>query len=309
MNNNNNNDLNPIKRFKEIALGIYISLLFLILIFPPMNKNDVFDGWKIIINWGSGGHSINKTFLLIEIIILTLLYRGLLWVYLSENKNKNRNLKYTRSSEKMKFISERLKNQNILKSNHPDSEELDKRTEPTFFAFIIILLLASFYFYNVFTSSSTMGFWGYFLIVVLLLAGISAFGDFFKSENKYQENSKELNKDQKINLQYSQSSFDDFIAGRMSLAKCFWLYGILIGFVLGFLCGYFAEMYEQRWLYIFPFAYYAVVTIAVWNCATLYTKQKLENKQPYGWAIAAKIYISFNALAVVGQIILILNKN
>ena len=91
MNNNNDNDLNPIKRAKEIALGIYILFLFLMLTFPPMNKNDVFDGWKIIINWGSGGHSINKISLLVEIIILTLLYRGLLWVYVSENKNKNRN--------------------------------------------------------------------------------------------------------------------------------------------------------------------------------------------------------------------------
>ena len=212
------------------------------------------------------------------------------------------------SDKEIKRISER-KTAKYYEPSDKYFNELEKRKEPTFFAFIIILLLASFYFYRVFTSSSTMGFWGYFLIVVLLIAGVDAFGGFFKSENKYQENSKELNKDQKINLQYSQSSFDDFIAGRMSLAKCFWLYGILIGFVLGFLCGYFAEMYEQRWLYIFPFAYYAVVTIAVWNCATLYTKQKLENKQPYGWAIAAKIYISFNALAVVGQIILMLNKN
>ncbi len=144
------------------------------------------------------------------------------------------------------------------------------------------------------------------MIAVLLITGIDAFGDLFKSEKKYHENLQELNK-QKKNVEYSQSSFDDFIAGRMSLAKAFWLYGLLIGFVLGFLCGYFAEMYEQRWLYIFPFAYYAVVTVAVWNCATLYTKQKLENKQPYGWAIAAKIYMVFNALAVVGQIILVLN--
>jgi len=215
------------------------------------------------------------------------------------------------SDEERKRISER-KTAKYYEPSDKYFNELEKRKDPTsysFISFIIILLLTSFYFYRVFTSSSTMGFWGYFLIVVLLIAGVDAFGGFFKSENKYQENSKELNKDQKINLQYSQSSFDDFIAGRMSLAKCFWLYGILIGFVLGFLCGYFAEMYEQRWLYIFPFAYYAVVTIAVWNCATLYTKQKLENKQPYGWAIAAKIYISFNALAVVGQIILMLNKN
>ena len=131
----------------------------------------------------------------------------------------------------------------------------------------------------------------------------------FDSKKKYQENYKEINTIKNTSLQYSQSSFDDFIAGRMSLAKCFWLYGILVGFVLSFLCVYFAEMYEQHWLYIFPFAYYAVVTVAVWNCATLYAKLKLENKQPYGWAIAAKIYISFNALTVVGQIILMLNKN
>jgi hypothetical protein len=104
-----------------------------------------------------------------------------------------------------------------------------------------------------------------------------------------------------------QTSFDDFIAGRMSLAKCFWLYFMLIGIVLSFLCVYFAEFYQQLWLYIFPVAYYALVTVAVWNCATLYSKLKLENKQPYGWAIATKIYISFNAIVIAGQIFIILN--
>ena len=215
------------------------------------------------------------------------------------------------SDEERKRISER-KTAKYYEPSDKYFNELEKRKDPTsysFISFIIILLLTSFYFYRVFTSSSTMGFWGYFLIAVLLIAGVDAFGDFFKSEKKYQENSKELNKNQKINLQYSQSSFDDFIAGRMSLAKCFWLYGILIGFVLSFLCGYFAEIYEQHWLYIFPFAYYAVVTVAVWNCATLYAKDKLENKQPYGWAIAAKISIVLNAVGLIGQIILMLNKN
>jgi hypothetical protein len=111
MNNDNNDNLNFLEKTKESALGIYILLLFLIFIFPPMNKkvefkitteptgnspswvptgifDDVFVGWKFILNWGSGGHSINITYLLIEIIILTLLYRGLLWVYLSGYKNK-----------------------------------------------------------------------------------------------------------------------------------------------------------------------------------------------------------------------------
>jgi MFS family permease len=216
--------------------------------------------------------------------------------------------RYKISDEEIKRISER-KTAKYYEPSDKYLKELEKRKEPTFFAFIIILLLASFYFYRVFTSSSTMGFWGYFLIAVLLIAGVDAFGGFFKSEKKYQENSKELNKDQKKNLQYSQSSFDDFIAGRMSLAKCFWLYHVLIGFVLGFLCAYFAEIHQQYWLYIFPFAYYAVVTVAVWNCATLYAKDKLDNKQPYGWAIAAKISIVLNAVGLIGQIILMLNKN
>jgi hypothetical protein len=216
--------------------------------------------------------------------------------------------RYKISDEEIKRISER-KTAKYYEPSDKYLKELEKRKEPTFFAFIIILLLASFYFYRVFTSSSTMGFWGYFLIAVLLIAGVDAFGGFFKSEKKYQENSKELNKDQKKNLQYSQSSFDDFIAGRMSLAKCFWLYHVLIGFVLGFLCAYFAEIHQQYWLYIFPFAYYAVVTVAVWNCATLYAKDKLDNKQPYGWAIAAKISIVLNAVGLIGQIILMLNKS
>ena len=215
------------------------------------------------------------------------------------------------SDEERKRFSEK-KTAKYYEPSDKYFNELEKRKDPTsysFISFVIILLLASFYFYRVFTSSSTMGFWGYFLIAVLLIAGVDAFRDFFKSEKKYQENSKELNQDKKKNLQYSQSSFDDFIAGRMSLAKCFWLYHVLIGFVLGFLCAYFAELYQQYWLYIFPFAYYAVVTVAVWNCATLYSKDKLENKQPYGWAIAAKILIVLNAVGLIGQIILMLNKN
>ena len=170
--------------------------------------------------------------------------------------------------------------------------------------------ITSIYFYKVWTDPQfTLGLVGYALIIFLVVVAVVMIGQFLKSEEKYREVLKELNKYQKTNIQYSQSSFDDFIAGRMSLAKCFWLYHVLIGFVLGFLCAYFAEMHEQRWLYIFPFAYYAVVTVAVWNCATLYAKDKLENKQPYGWAIAAKILIVLNAVGLIGQIILMLNKN
>ena len=114
MNNDNNDNLNFLEKTKESALGIYILLLFLILIFPPMNKkiefkitteptgnspgwvptgifDDVFVGWEIIFSLAMYGYSINKTYLLIEIIVLTLLYRGLLWIYISGHKNKWQN--------------------------------------------------------------------------------------------------------------------------------------------------------------------------------------------------------------------------
>ena len=211
------------------------------------------------------------------------------------------------SDEERKRISER-KTEKYYEPSDKYFNELEKRKDPTsysFISFIIILLLASFYFYRVFTSSSTMGFWGYFLIAVLLITGVDAFGDFFKSEKKYQENSKELNQDKK-NLQYSQSSFDDFIAGRMSLAKCFWFYNILVGIVITVLSTYFAEVYEQYWLLISPITYYAVVSVSLWNCATLYSNEKLENKEPYGWAIATKVYVVLNCLTVISQTLLIL---
>ena len=101
----NNDNLNFLEKTKESALGIYILLLFLIFIFPPMNKKvefkitteptglfyDVFVGWENIFRISTYGYSINKTYLLIEIIVLTLLYRGLLWIYISGHKNKWQN--------------------------------------------------------------------------------------------------------------------------------------------------------------------------------------------------------------------------
>jgi hypothetical protein len=177
---------------------------------------------------------------------------------------------------------------------------MDKRY--TILTLIIISSVNLIYFYNVFTKSNfTIGFWEISLPVIFIIACLNHFGT--------DDNEKKIKEFENTNTysQFPQTSFDDFIAGRMSLAKCFWLYFMLIGFVLSFLCVYFAELYQQLWLYIFPIAYYAPVTVAVWNCATLYTKDKLENKQPYGWAIATKIYISFNAVVIAGQIFTILN--
>ena len=81
---------------------------------------------------------------------------------------------------------------------------------------------------------------------------------------------------------------------------------MFFGIIISVISGYIFELGHQIIL-IMPVAYYILISISLWNCATLYTNHKLENKQTYGWAIATKILIVLNAFVLVGQIILMLN--
>lgn len=252
------------------------------------------------------------------VILIVALVSGLIWITIIKDEkrtSKQRKENKVAASTSKKIEEERSFDKLLRERN----EENIKRVESvdTFagklIGLAVVLSLNFYYFYKVFTDPKfTLGFWGYVLLIVTFIACIDIFtneyGEFF-FKNK-EDGEKRVNKSKATNIrsQYPQSSFDDFIAGRMSLAKCFWFYHVLIGFVLGFLCAYFAEVYQQYWLYIFPIAYYAVVTVAVWNCATLYAKDRLENKQPYGWAIAAKIVIVINAIVLIGQTITMLSS-
>jgi len=89
--------------------------------------------------------------------------------------------------------------------------------------------------------------------------------------------------------------------GGMSLAKMFWLYFIFIGIILSVIGGYFHAL-GYPIIIIIPIAYYALVSVALWNCATLYQNEKLANRQSYGWAIVVKILIVFNIVMTAIQI-------
>ena len=257
----------------------------------------------------------------IQVVILILAFVSvLIWIVIKQDQKKTPKQRKENKvvASTIKKIEEERSFDKLLRERDKENVKRAESVESvdTFagklIGLAVVLSLNFYYFYKVFTDPKfTLGFWGYVLLIVSFIACIDIFSNEygeFLFKNK-EDGEKKVNKLKAINThsQYPQSSFDDFIAGRMSLAKCFWLYHVLIGFVLGFLCGYFAEMHQQHWLYIFPLAYYALVTVAVWNCATLYTRDKLDNKQPYGWAIATKIFISFNAIILVGQAILMLN--
>ena len=58
-----------------------------------------------------------------------------------------------------------------------------------------------------------------------------------ESEKYYNPNFSHLVKKEESTIQYSPSSFDNFIAGRMSLGKMFWLYFFFIGIIISVLSG------------------------------------------------------------------------
>lgn len=257
----------------------------------------------------------------IQVVILIVAFVSvLIWIVIRQDQKKTP--KQRKENKVVASTSKKIEEERSFdKLLRERDEENVKRVESvksvdTFAGKLIVLAIVLFlnfyYFYQVFTDPKfTFGVWGYVLLIATFIACMDIFTNnlgesSFKNKEDSEKRVKEL-KATKTHSQYPQSSFDDFIAGRMSLAKCFWFYHVLIGFVLGFLCAYFAEVYQQYWLYIFPIAYYAVVTVAVWNCSTLYAKDRLENKQPYGWAIAAKIVIVLNAVGLIGQTIIMLS--
>ena len=76
MNNNDNFNLNN-QEIKKIALVVYVVVLILIFLFPPMNKvygsNSFFEGWSFISDLG-GTIKVNIPYLLVEMGMATVVY-------------------------------------------------------------------------------------------------------------------------------------------------------------------------------------------------------------------------------------------
>jgi len=188
-----------------------------------------------------------------------------------------------------------------MEKSFKESEKISNKPIAELFGFIGLGTVIFYILHKMYNNEWDFGFgnWAVIAIIVAILWGII---------NEVTPKTKKSTEKNIKSTQYETGHFDldNFFAGKMSLAKCFWFYYMLVGIVIGYLCGYFAGTYDQKWLLIFPIAYYSAASVSLWNCATLYSNAKLENKQHYGWAIAAKIIIAINGLALISQTYLIL---
>jgi len=237
--------------------------------------------------------NLNLFFLTVTILVI-ITYIIFIWTHKTTEEERKR---IRKRNEPKVFHKVEEKKENNLKDNSSDA----------IIGSVIFLFLFFIYFYKVWTDPKfTLGIVGYLLILIIIIGCFAMISKFFEGERKYQENLKELNISKNTNLEYPTTSFDNFIAGRMSLAKCFWFYFMFIGIIVSVIGGYVFELGHPI-IIIIPVAYYVLISVSLWNCATLYTKHKLENKQTYGWAIAVKILIFINAFVLVGQLMLMLN--
>lgn len=94
--------------------------------------------------------------------------------------------------------------------------------------------------------------------------------------------------------------------GRETMSKTFWLYCILATLVVSFISGLLLASLGAM-IFIAPVVMIIWSNTGLWRSSEIYKNQKLKNKQTYGWATAAKVYVVLNCITTLSQIGLLLN--
>ena len=91
--------------------------------------------------------------------------------------------------------------------------------------------------------------------------------------------------------------------GDETMAKTFWLFNIIIGLLVSLICGVLAGLFSNIFILI-ALIYFVWCNVGLWNSSTKYKNFQLKNQKPYGWSIAAKIWVVLTLFTVFGQTIL-----
>ena len=134
--------------------------------------------------------------------------------------------------------------------------------------------------------------WWYILVGLFVLGVL---GNIIDGMNKPKSKKTKL-------VRTSQENIIEIVwEGRETMSKTFWLYCILATFVISFIAGLLLEVIGVITL-IAPAAIIVWSNTGLWRSSEIYKNKQLNNKQPYGWAIAAKVYVVLNYITTVSQI-------
>ena len=122
------------------------------------------------------------------------------------------------------------------------------------------------------------------------------------------EGSPKSNKTRSVSSRTSKENIIEIVwEGKETMSKTFWLYCILATVIVSFISGLLLASLGAM-IFIAPVVMIIWSNTGLWRSSEIYKNQKLNNKQSYGWATAAKVYVVLNYITTLSQIGLSLNS-
>ena len=148
--------------------------------------------------------------------------------------------------------------------------------------------------------------YGYGSIIIFAGAIIAGLLYYLKNLNINNKNSKTKRlKISKSRIQKSNYSSQNFIStvwyGEETMSKTFWLYCVLTVAIVSFVSGLALNVIGNV-IWIIPLSVIIWTNTGLWRSSSIYQNNKLKNKQSYGWATLAKVYVVLNYVTTISQI-------
>ena len=149
--------------------------------------------------------------------------------------------------------------------------------------------------------------WQYIFLIPLAFVLFGWVIDQFEG-SKTNKKSKRLRPKQYSDYTTNTENFiEDVWEGRKPLGESFWLYFIVANFIISFGSAFLLEYFDSKFFLIPLIASNVWAGVGTWNSSDNYQKEKIKQKQGYGWAYTAKVFIVLNFLALAGNVIDIFN--
>ena len=149
--------------------------------------------------------------------------------------------------------------------------------------------------------------WWYLLFILPALGVLNGFIEEFKNKSNNKKTKSSIKKIKSSEKVHPGNIIEDIWDGKKSLVETYWLYFILINGIISFGSAYFAELNSNNFYFIPGLASNVITMVGVWNSSTLYQLKKIEEKQPYGWAYAAKVSVVLNGLSIAATAVQVFN--
>ena len=142
-----------------------------------------------------------------------------------------------------------------------------------------------------------------------ILVGLAAFSIIARVIDASKTSTKKVEKKSLKKSANNENFFEDVWTGKKPLGETFWLYFFVINGIISFGAGYLAVSNDNNIFLLAAAASNIWAGVGVWNSSTNYQLEKIKEKQPYGWAYAAKVAIVLNFLTLISQVGLLLSVN